>query len=148
MTEKNYVVNVKTKAGTIVTVRADTAEQLNNNITEFINFGANDSILALEELFTVAQPSAVDVVSNALGATVVSTTPLPPTSGFAPVPPPVSATPSVAGQRVCSHGPMVTRKGNGAKGEWKGYFCPTPKGTADQCSPQWVTKKDPEWNTI
>ena len=148
MTEKNYVVNVKTKAGTIVTVRADTAEQLNNNITEFINFGANDSILALEELFTVAQPSAVDVVSNALGATVVSTTPLPPASGFAPVPPPVSATPSVAGQRHCTHGPMVTRKGSGAKGEWKGYFCPTPKGTADQCAPQWVTKKDPEWNTI
>ena len=146
MTEKNYVVNVKTKAGTIVTVRGDSAEQLNSNITELINFAVNDSILALEELFV--GPSAVDVVKSTLGATVVSTTPLPPASGFAPVPPPVSATPSVAGQRVCSHGPMVTRKGSGAKGEWKGYFCPTPKGTADQYAPQWVTKKDPEWNTI
>lgn len=147
MTEKNYVVNVKTKAGTIVTVRGDSAEQLNSNITELINFAVNDSILALEELFV--GPSAVDVVKNALGATVVSSTPLPPASGFAPVPPPVSAAPpSSAGQRLCSHGPMVTRKGSGAKGEWKGYFCPTPKGTPDQCAPQWVTKKDPEWNTI
>lgn len=144
MTEKNYVVNVKTKAGTIVTVRADSAEQLNNNITEFVNFGVNDSIGALEELFIDVQPTAVDMVQSALGATVVSTT------NFAPVPPPASATPapSVAGQRHCNHGPMVTRKGQGAKGEWKGYFCPTPKGTADQCAPQWVTKKDPEWNTI
>jgi hypothetical protein len=143
MTEKNYVVNVKTKAGTIITVRGDSAEELNSNITEAVNFGVNDSVAALEELFLGAPaPSAVDIVTSALGATVTGTT------SFAPVPPPVQATPSVAGSRVCSHGPMVTRKGSGAKGEWKGYFCPTPKGTPDQCAVQWVTKKDPEWNTI
>lgn len=145
MTEKNYVVNVKTKNNTIVTVRSDSAEELNSNITELINFGVNDSILALEELFlgVVAPPNPVDLVKSTLGATVVETT------NFAPVPPPTVASPgSAAGSRLCSHGPMVTRKGSGAKGEWKGYFCPTPKGTPDQCTPQWVTKKDPEWNSI
>ena len=146
MTEKNFVVNVKTKNNTIITVRGDSAEELNGNITEAVNFGINDTVLALEELFlgapVVATPSAVDLVTSSLGATVVSQT------NFAPVPPPTQAAPSVAGSRVCHHGPMVTRKGNGAKGEWKGYFCPTPKGTPDQCAVQWVTKKDPEWNTI
>jgi hypothetical protein len=147
MTEKNYVVNVKTKNNTIITVRADSAEELNANITEMVNFGVNDSVLALEELFLgimPTAPSAVDLVSQTLGATVTSITPV---GNFAPVPPPV-ATPSVAGQRMCQHGPMVTRKGSGAKGEWKGYFCPTPKGTEGQCTPEWVTKNMPEWNTI
>lgn len=150
MTEKNYVVNVKTKNNTIFTVRADSAEELNSNITEVINFGVNDSVLALEELLLgvqVTAPSAVDLVTSTLGATVISETPIAPAPSFAPVPPPV-ATPVVAGQRVCNHGPMVTRKGMGAKGEWKGFFCPTPKGTPDQCAPEWITKRDPEWNTI
>jgi len=146
MAEKNYVVNVKTKNNTIFTVRGDTAEELNSNITDVINFSVSDLVLALEELFLEVKPpapSSVDIVANALGATVIEAT------NFAPVPPPVATAPvSVAGQRMCQHGPMVTRKGTGAKGEWKGYFCPTPKGTPDQCTPQWITKKDPEWNSI
>jgi predicted RNase H-like HicB family nuclease len=133
MTEKNYVVNVKTTKGTIVTARGDSAEELMNNIEALIKQGAGDN-------------SAIDTVVASLGGTVVSETP---TTGFAPVPPPPSAAaPTSAGQVSCSHGPMIGRKGNGAKGEWKGYFCPTPKGTPDQCQPQWLTKKDPAWNTL
>lgn len=152
MTEKNYVVNVKTAKGTIVTARGDSAEELMNNIEALIKQGAGDVIAVLEQVLTGAPPaptappsnSAIDTVVASLGGTVVEET------SFAPVPPPAYAAPaqSIAGTRTCSHGTMVTRKGSGAKGEWKGYFCPTPKGTADQCTPQWVTKKDPEWNTI
>lgn len=148
MTEKNYVVNVKTAKGTIVTARGDSAEELMNNIEALIKQGAGDVIAVLEQVLTGAQPvppshSAVDTVVASLGGVVVQET------SFAPVPPPVQAVaPLVAGTRSCSHGTMVTRKGSGAKGEWKGYFCPTPKGTPDQCTPEWVTKKDPEWNTI
>ena len=151
MTEKNYVVNVKTAKGTIVTARGDSAEELMNNIEALIKQGAGDVIAVLEQVLTGATPvqpsnSAVDIVANALGGTVISETP---TTGFAPVPPPVSAAPSTsAGQVSCSHGSMIGRKGNGAKGEWKGYFCPTPKGTPDQCQPQWLTKKDAAWNSI
>lgn len=36
---------------------------------------------------------------------------------------------------VCQHGPMVYREGTGAKGPWTAHFCPTPKGTANQCQP-------------
>lgn len=50
--------------------------------------------------------------------------------------------------RSCSHGVMTPRSGNGAKGPWKGYFCPTPKGTADQCSPIFIQRNDPAWGTI
>lgn len=148
--EKNYVVNVKTRNNTIFTVRADTAEELNANITEVINFGAHDSVLALEELFLGAQavpaPSAVDVVTNALGATVISETPRP---QFAPVPPPSGGAPTqtISGSRTCTHGNMTGRKGMGAKGEWKGYFCPAPN-KQDQCTPQWLNRKDPDWNSI
>lgn len=42
------------------------------------------------------------------------------------------------GGRTCQHGPMVFREGNGAKGPWKGFFCPTAKGTPGQCQPQFI----------
>jgi len=146
MTEKNYVVNVKTKIGTIFTVRADTAEELNTNITEVINYSVHDSVAALEELLTgiTATPaSPVDTVLAAVGGEVISTTP----TAFTPVPPPAVAQTAV-GARMCSHGPMIARKGQGAKGEWKGLFCPTPKGTAGQCEPKWLNRSDSEWATI
>lgn len=150
MTEKNYVVNVKTAKGTIVTARGDSAEELIENIEQLVKQGAAGVIATLEAVLTGTPSvspsnSAVDTVVASLGGTVVQET------TFAPVPPPAQAVAPaslVAGTRSCSHGTMVTRKGSGAKGEWKGYFCPTPKGTPDQCTPQWVTKKDPEWNTI
>ena len=149
MSEKNYVVNVKTSKGTIVTARGDSAEELISNINALVAEGAGDAIATLEAVLTgmpSVSPSysAVDTVVASLGGTVMSEAP-----AFAPVPPPTSAAiPTSAGQVSCSHGSMIGRKGNGAKGEWKGYFCPTPKGTPDQCPPQWLTKKDPAWNAI
>lgn len=38
----------------------------------------------------------------------------------------------------CVHGPMVYRTGTGKKGPWRAYFCPTPKGTPDQCAAQFL----------
>lgn len=145
MSEKTYVVNVKTKLGTIFTVRADTAEELDANIASVIANDLAGSISGLEEIIikgTTTDPIAV--VTSTLGATVIADTA---TTDFAPVPPPQTSS-AVAGTRTCNHGSMIPRKGNGAKGEWKGLFCPTPKGTADQCQPIWLTRKDAEWNSI
>lgn len=50
--------------------------------------------------------------------------------------------------RACSHGVMTPRSGSGAKGPWKGYFCPSPKGTPDQCSPVFIQRNDPAWSSI
>jgi len=152
MAEKNYVVNVKTKLGTIFTVRADSAEELNANITDVINHSAHESVGALEELLTgiVATPVAnpVETVLNAVGGVVISTesSGVTPTA-FAPVAPPVQASPTV-GDKTCVHGVMVKRTGTGAKGEWRAFFCPTPKGTADQCSAQFANRNTPEWNSF
>lgn len=48
----------------------------------------------------------------------------------------------------CAHGERTFREGDGPKGHWGAWFCPTPKGTQDQCSPEWVkqsrgTKEQP-----
>lgn len=44
------------------------------------------------------------------------------------------ATPPGVAAKSCSHGEMVYRTGNGAKGPWQAFFCPTPKGTPNQCA--------------
>jgi hypothetical protein len=33
----------------------------------------------------------------------------------------------------CQHGEKVYRTGTGSKGPWRAWFCPSPKGTPDQC---------------
>ena len=37
---------------------------------------------------------------------------------------------------LCQHGQMVLRNGTKNNRAWSGWFCPTPQGTPDQCSPQ------------
>lgn len=40
--------------------------------------------------------------------------------------------------KSCQHGDMIFRSGSKNGKTWKGYFCPTPKGTPDQCAPEFV----------
>ncbi|SIE28054.1 hypothetical protein [Mycobacteroides abscessus] len=66
-----------------------------------------------------------------------------PTAPAAPAEPrsnaPIPAQSAPGGEtRHCQHGKMVYRTGRGAKGVWKGFFCPTPKDTPDQCSPEFL----------
>lgn len=141
MSEKNYVVNVKTSKGTIVTARGDSAEELISNINALVAEGAGDAIATLEAVLTgmpSVSPSynAVDAVVNALGGTVMSEAP-----AFAPVPPPVSAVPTgpetvtdkwgsqwVYGRPdapLCPNGPMVLKRGTNQAGKpYVGFFDP------------------------
>lgn len=48
----------------------------------------------------------------------------------------------------CSHGIMTKRQGSGAKGPWKGYMCPSPKGTPDQCTPVFLRRNEAEWESF
>ena len=147
--EKNYVVNVKTKAGTIVTARGDSAEELVANINALVAQGANDAIATLEELFAgvsaprVLATDPIAIVQASLGGEVVTEVP-----AFAPKAPPAQASAPSGSDKMCIHGAMVKRTGNGAKGEWRAFFCPTPKGTADQCSPTFANRGTPEWNSF
>jgi hypothetical protein len=128
--ESTYVVNVKTTIGTIVTVRGDTAQALVDNINAFEQTGAALAISALEGL-VAGKPVAPtpQAVAAAIGGTVVE-------EKFAPVTPAPAAT--SAGSRTCKHGVMVLRSGISQKSgkPYTGYFCPSPKGTPDQCEPQ------------
>lgn len=154
MTEKNYVVNAKTAKGTIVTVRGDSAQELDANIDAYIDAGISSKIAMFEadvisggNVAPTQTISALDVVAQAFPeATVISETPIAQAPSFAPVPPPQATAQPVVGAKTCPHGPMTPRKGSGAKGEWKAYFCPAPKG--QQCDPQWLNRSMPEWNTI
>lgn len=157
--ESSYVVNVKTKVGTIITVRGSDATEFEANINALIGNGINDSIAAMEELFLGVQPSqpqpsntGVNTVVAALGGTVISETPVPvqaPAAVFAPVAPPsgVGATVGTA-SRACIHGEMTKREGEGPYGHYKAFMCPTPKGTPDQCKAIYLKKNEPDYITF
>lgn len=40
--------------------------------------------------------------------------------------------------RYCKHGEMQFRSGAKNGKAWKGFFCPTERGTPDQCSPEFI----------
>ena len=155
MAEKNYVVNVKTKLGTIFTVRADTATELNQNIKDVLLQGVNDAVGALEEFFTggtsvpivapavqsvaPATSNPVDTVVSALGGTVISAPA--PTWAQPPAPAPV-AVPEQGNNSVappCAHGTRTfVQAAPGSGKTWKAWMCPQPKGAVDKCDPQWI----------
>lgn len=129
--ESTFVVNVKTKGGTIITVRGDTYEALQNNITDAIGGGIDNTVGALEEAI-LGQP-AVAYATVALGATVLPPTPA---TTFAPVQPPVvqqSQTPS-APSPVCAHGSMVIRTAKTGPRAGKDFWaCTAPMNAPDKC---------------
>jgi hypothetical protein len=80
------------------------------------------------------------------GAPVVEATATPaPGWGEAPTP---SASFTQATVPSCQHGPRTAKSGSSAKGPWKGWMCPAPKGDPTQCQPQWVTRGTPEFNNF
>lgn len=53
-----------------------------------------------------------------------------------------------AATQMCDHGPMTPRTGVGAKGPWRGWFCPTAKGTPGQCKAIFVNRGTADWNNF
>jgi hypothetical protein len=138
MSEKNYVINVKTKAGTIFTVRADSAAELNTNVQDVVNNATNQYVVALEELLTdnVAPATPEAVIQASFPGSTVITTPAP-TSAPAPAVAVTQAPQAQAsGAPVCRHGAMAWVAP--ANKPWKGWFCPQPKDATDKCPPQFV----------
>jgi hypothetical protein len=137
--EKNVTVTVKTKIGSLVTLRGDEPQEFVDRVDAAASAGFGIAVSAFEGLIAEATtPLAIDEVAKALGATVIAG-PAP----LAPVPP--SAPTSDVFSPTCKHGVKKHKTGNGAKGEWQAWMCPSPKGTADQCQPQWIRKGEPGW---
>ena len=136
---ENWKIQVSPKLGqTLVNVRGESAEEFQANL-EFAVANAQfiaDAVAHLEAAYNLAaggvsvapaaQPvPAQPVVTHATPAAPATTTP--------------AAQPAASAAPSCHHGPLVYREAKPGSGKsWRGYFCPSPKGTPDQCPPQFL----------
>lgn len=153
-------ITVKSAAGSLVTVRASNADELDQTIAMTLASVAS----AVEELekavrgTTYSAPTqvsatpiapAVGYLANAMGGTVVTeswNSPQPIGSGqpFEPAPAPAGA-----GQRMCPHGSMTRIHGmTGKFGPYKGHFCPAKQGDPTKCTTQYVKAGSAEFATF
>jgi hypothetical protein len=136
MAGANFQVSSKLPDGRIFVIGADNFADFKTHLTDVLGPEGIEKVLSTMAVSLEGAPSfeqAVNTVSATLGATPVAQTSSPST---APV------------GRSCKHGPMTKRSGSSAKGPWKGYMCPTPKGTPDQCEPTFLKRNEPEWSTF
>ena len=111
--------NFKTSQGTLVNIY-------------LYSYDEDDIKGALTAIANVTpEINAVETLYNAQGALKAAL-------GATPVEQPRISSASAENKKTCKHGEMTFRNGSSAKGPWKGYFCPSPKGTADQCEPQFI----------
>ena len=137
MAGANFQVSSKLNDGRIFVIGADTFADFKNNLVDVLGPAGADAVITTMAVSIEGAPitveQAVNNVTASIPATVVSQT----------------TTPSTAPTgRSCKHGPMTKRQGASAKGPWKGYMCPTPKGTPDQCEPVFLKRNEPEWSTF
>lgn len=74
---------------------------------------------------------AVETVYNAKDQLKISL-------GATPIEQPRTQSEPSTGAKTCKHGEMKFVSKVGEKGPWKAWMCPSPKGTEDQCSPQFI----------
>jgi hypothetical protein len=144
-------INLKTAAGTQLTLRANTPDEFTALTTQV--FAIVEAIDEVEKAVrsttssaTTATPvnPAVGYLANSMGATVVSES----WNSPQPVNPPIGG-PAVGGQRTCPHGTMTRIHGlQGKFGPYKGHFCPAKQGDPTKCATQYVKANSPEFATF
>lgn len=116
-----FQINYKLSDGTLINLYATTVTELETGLADLGMVATLIKTTGVDLGATAAKPapSAVDTIAQAFpGATVVQQ------------PSPVQE--SSAGQN-CKHGPMTYREGTNARGAWRAYMCPSPKGAPDKC---------------
>jgi hypothetical protein len=142
-TEAPISITVKTPAGSLVTVRAENGDELDNIIALSVHAIAS-AAQELESAVRGTSAPSVTSVAQAFGGNIIETKAPVPTQDY--VQPP--QVPTIGG-RNCPHGKMTAIQGMGKDGKpYKGWFCPAPKGAFDKCKNQYVTVQSPEWNTF
>lgn len=143
--------NFRTHGDSLINVYATNPDQLDAALDALAARVAR--IAEVESAFKGAAVVAQQMAVTPVAAPPVEAAPPPPAwAATAPPPaapawgPPTPAQPVAAPQ--CQHGARVARTGNSAKGPWRAWMCPTPKGTPGQCEPQWVKAGSPEWNAF
>jgi hypothetical protein len=147
-TESPISITVKSNAGSLVTLRADTAEELDQRVALSLASLASATqeleaaIRGIAPVNTaVPQNPAVGMMATQLGGTVITETPI--QSG-----PPAFVSPG-AGARNCPHGTMTRIHGlTGKFGPYKGHFCPAKQGDPTKCTTVYVKAGSPEYATF
>lgn len=113
-------INFKLMDGTLVNVYANDAKELETGLTtiqDTVSLIASTSGALNNSTQRTQAINPVAYAKQALGATTVTS----------------------ASGNTCKHGDLVWRESKaGAPKPWKGWFCPSPKGTPDQCEPKFV----------
>jgi hypothetical protein len=140
-TEAPISINLKTPAGTQLTLRANTPDEFTALTTQV--FAIAEAIEEVEKAVRgtgfsapAATPMdpAVGYLAQSMGGTVVA-------ESFAP-----AAAPAGGGQRMCPHGTMTRIHGmTGKFGPYKGHFCPAKQGDPTKCATQYVKANSPEF---
>ncbi len=135
-TEAPISITVKSAAGSLITIRASNAEELDQSVALSIASlaSATSELEAAVRGSNAAVPPqpATATVAAAFNATVIESTPA-----------------QGAGSRVCPHGTMTRIHGlTGKFGPYKGYFCPAKQGDATKCTTQYIKPAMAEWNSF
>ncbi len=144
-TEAPISITVKTTAGSLVTVRAEHGDELDQLVATALE-AIKSAVTELESAIKATAPAvmAPAQVAATLGASIIDSQ---------PVAAPVAnggwgSAPSING-RNCPHGKMTAIQGTGKDGStYRGYFCSAPKGAIDKCKNVYVKAGSPEWNTF
>lgn len=145
-TEAPISITVKTPAGSLVTIRAEHGDELDQLVATTLE-AVRSAVTELESAVRgasapVSAPMAPAQVAATLGASIIDNTPAPVDNGG------WSSGPSLGGKN-CPHGKMTAIQGTGKDGKtYRGYFCPAPKGAFDKCKNVYVRAGSPEWNTF
>ena len=112
-------VNFKTSDGTLINLYAVSSAELESQLT------------AIQDVATLIASTSQALGSSAGTAYVAQAFNATQVASAAP------AAPIAEGS--CKHGALVWRESKpGAPKAWTGWFCPSPKGTPDQCEPKFV----------
>ena len=115
-----FQIKFKTADGTLLNIYATTQAELESSLTTL----QDAATLISATSSALGASSAANVVRQAFNATTVSSP---------------SQTTSVIEEGNCKHGKLVYRESKpGAAKSWKGWFCPSPQGTPDQCAPKFL----------
>jgi hypothetical protein len=140
-TEAPISITVKSAAGSLVTVRASNAEELDQTVATSIAALAS-ATAELEAAVRGAATAAATPVSpvvgyatQAFGGTIINESVLPSMPG--------------AGARTCPHGTMTRIHGlTGKFGPYKGHFCPAKQGDPSKCTTVYVKAGSQEFATF
>jgi hypothetical protein len=143
-TEAPISITVKTAAGSLVTVRAESGEELDQVVA--LSLASVSSAVA--ELEAAVRGSNAAVPPNPQVASIAAqfNSVVQPQDSFdAPINPPSMG----AGSRNCPHGTMTRIHGlTGKFGPYKGYFCPAKQGDPSKCTTQYIKQNQAEWNSF